>query len=283
MLDFARMIAVRGWRRVARQAAQWSRDRALVSFLGRHSIEDAVLLSGFPKSGNTWTRFVFFNYHSVLLDDARQTLTYDQLNRIQHHALEWPLDGDFTAGYPVFFRTHLAYRKVFDVFRVIYVMRNPLDTLVSYYHSQNDRVVPFPRHSRSLRRRLADIDFFVRYTLERWIRHVKTTAPRADVVLRYEEMRADPEGQFRRMFRGVGIEPDQEALRRAVSLSSRESIRRMGRLSGQKAGGSETLFSAGYEFVRSGEPRQYLSRLAGETIDYARRALGRSGLEEIEL
>ena len=44
---------------------------------------EKYLLFGYPKSGNTWLRFLIFNYFNLILNkNVTSTLTYDHLNKI---------------------------------------------------------------------------------------------------------------------------------------------------------------------------------------------------------
>ena len=48
--------------------------------------ESKILLFGHPKSGNTWLRFVLYNYRNLLLHpNCIETITYDRLNKLQNN------------------------------------------------------------------------------------------------------------------------------------------------------------------------------------------------------
>ena len=48
--------------------------------------ESSILLFGYPKSGNTWIRFLMYNYRNLLLNcDEKQTISYDRLNILQNN------------------------------------------------------------------------------------------------------------------------------------------------------------------------------------------------------
>ncbi|XP_075743290.1 sulfotransferase 1C3-like [Rhipicephalus microplus] len=100
--------------------------------------EEDVFVVGFPKTGTTWLHFV--------------------LQRIVNHASETPAQSAATClpnvaflefaggekveklsripGLPLVIKTHLPFEKVrfSDKSRYVYVLRNPYDTCVSYYH-----------------------------------------------------------------------------------------------------------------------------------------------------
>ena len=50
--------------------------------------ELTILLFGYPKSGNTWMRFLIYNYRNLLLHlDQKETVTYDRLNLLQNNIM----------------------------------------------------------------------------------------------------------------------------------------------------------------------------------------------------
>ena len=91
------------------------RDKDLIKHVKKHTKKDKgniILLSGYPKCGNTWLRFVVYNYFNILHNNAKETLTYNDLNKIQKH--EYGLtenDKGFEEGFPQFYRTHDPYAK----------------------------------------------------------------------------------------------------------------------------------------------------------------------------
>ena len=69
--------------------------------------EKKILMYGYPKSGNTWLRFLIYNYFSLLKNNSlNNTITYDTLNRLQNNVLDrgntFIPDSDF----PLLYRTH---------------------------------------------------------------------------------------------------------------------------------------------------------------------------------
>ena len=123
-----------------------------------------ILLFGYPKSGNTWLRFLLFNYLNLLLDkNYYKTLTYEELNLLQNNIMDRATTNLPKEGFPFFYRTHAIYKKPYDLFDFkIFIHRNPLDTLVSAYYFYRDRVVPFPNDSKDEIKNLHNIDYYVK-------------------------------------------------------------------------------------------------------------------------
>lgn len=246
-------------------------DKLIVSYLKK--LRKPVLISGFKKSGNTWTRFVFFNYFNVLVNNAQRTLTYKELEQTQSHMLENSSTAPFQPGFPELYHTHYPFRKIFKYFsKRVYLYRNPLDTLISYYHMLGNREMPFDGHPLREVSRLRNLDYFVLYYLPYWVYHYKSTKDKADVVLCYEQTRENTFGVFKNAFECLGFPMDENALKQSIAFSSFENIRTMGRQAGQEKGCCNPNDFKG-EFTRSGKSGQYLQDLQPRTIEKAQQLL----------
>ena len=166
-----------------------------------------VLFCGFRKSGNTWSRFIIFNYFNILINGAEETLTYDELNSIQYHALDGGVAGPFQKGFPYFYRTHWSYsghKRIFEKFsKVIYIYRHPLDVLTSLYHvnaKRTDMKVP------------SDIDYMAYQNTLKWIKHYKSTAHQSDLILNYERMRQNTKQEILKAFMLMEVDIDESIL-----------------------------------------------------------------------
>lgn len=258
-------------------------DKKLVRYFRKHEVENAILLSGMPKSGNTWTRFVIFNYFNIINSNADTTLTFNQLSDIQCHIVndDPSFTGRFTpprSGFPVFYRTHVPYRRIYDYFdKVIYVYRNPLDVLVSGHHYFGDREEPFSIAPLEDREKLKDIDVYALHHIFSWILHYKTTVDKSHVILCYERMREDPYTEFHAAFTGLGFEVDEDTLRRSIKMSSFESIKKMEDETQQE---HKSLFRGlTGKFTRSGETKQYMDVLDPGTIETIRQLIAKHGID----
>ena len=141
-----------------------------------------ILLFGFPKSGNTWLRFLIYNYRVLLLNPVeKQTITYDRLNALQNNVMDRGTTYLSEKGFPLLYRTHKIYNKPYNLFeKKIFIHRNPLDTLISSYYFYKDREVPFLDDSENIREKLHDIDFYVFYKIDFWIKFYNQSMKHAD-------------------------------------------------------------------------------------------------------
>lgn len=236
-----------------------------------YSKHKPVLLSGYMKSGNTWLRFLIYNYFNILENHAQETLSFSGLNHIQHDSL-----GDavsFTGphkGFPYTIRTHYHYVKDFSLFnKSIYIYRNPLDTLVSTFHFKSQHADPnigFSDHEKW------DIDSFVLHNLKLWELHVNSylNAPNI-LIVKYEDLKSDAIPQLRKIITYLGHDFDENIGRKSIEVSSFQNIQKMGREKNEIFGNGGTQFKG--EFARKGIVGGYKDSLNQTTIQKAQKIL----------
>ncbi|MBV0913044.1 sulfotransferase domain-containing protein [Anianabacter salinae] len=221
-----------------------------------------VLIASYPKSGNTWFRALLSNYFAqgdgaVPLDSfiggpdlSRRPVFEDHtgldpafLDRAEIDSLRAAVSRGYAAEttFPCFVKVHDAHGPaalgvtLFDpgvVRQVVYLVRDPRDVLPSYaYHLRKplDETL----------RRMCDpgAELFDRpgrdqgqvvQRLGRWDTHVTGWLDQRDLpltCLRYEDLKADPEGAFGRTLAAIGIAPDPARLARAVTASAHDALR----------------------------------------------------------
>lgn len=194
--------------------------RALKYITGIVGLEhNDILLSSFPRSGNTWIRFLIANYISLRFEDKLE-ITFPVLDMMMPeigvtNLLErWPYEG-----FPRIVKSHWSYnRMIFRKCRAIGVIRDPRDVMDSYYRFLTKRERP-----------LFDDDFqsFIRnkkYGLMKWFEHTCSWLNHWDLIIRYEELRKNTEEECRRILYFLGVEVDPEAL---STIIERANIRKI--------------------------------------------------------
>ncbi len=257
-----------------------ARDGELLAFMERSGLPSTVL-TGYKKSGNTWTRFVIANYFNLKKNPgASETLTFDELYRVQSNRHEVGALSLPPAEFPLFIYSHEPYRKVFDHFGTFaYVYRHPLDTLVSFYYFHTKREKPFPNEqlSEKQKARLMDIDAFATRYIVGWMLFHERTVDKADVVLRYERMKIDPIGQFTPLLERMGGPVDRAILERSIAYSSFESVKRKQQEVASPQG--HTSSDLKVPFTRSGATRQFEKELHPRTVERLLDMLRRRGID----
>lgn len=234
-----------------------------------------VLLCGYPKTGNHWCRFIVFNYYNIKNFGATKTLTFNELYKINYQKLEIinqvesiPNYLKIKEGFPFFIRTNssvlaLKYKDIYYD-KIVYVYRNPYDTMVSYWnYSQNSRV----------RSKKITLEEFCKKNISAWWADMRTMYPIADVKISYDEARINP-GVFRYIIGLFEDEIDEKILKKAIKMSSFNSVKEMSVLEHQESG--HTLNEEEYDndsigmFCRDGRTGQYLKWMNSDLIKWIR-------------
>jgi hypothetical protein len=122
--------------------------------------------------------------------------------------------------YPRLVKTHARWLPFFQGNRSIGLVRDPRDVMVSYYHYQKDRNQIYDGS-------FSDFVRDHRFGLRRWIDHHDSWRDRWNLVIRYEDMKANTIGQLERILRFLGIETKPDQIERAVKRSAMERTRRV--------------------------------------------------------
>jgi hypothetical protein len=185
---------------------------------------DDTFLVSFPRSGNTWTRFLVCN-----LMNPDDPVNFAQLeSRIPE--IYYVTDRNLRAfRRPRIIKSHECFDPRYK--KIIYIARDPRDVLISYYEFQ-------------LKRRVISDDCSLEEFLPRfmesavepktgcWRDHVVSwTATRGGqnnfLLLRYEDMIADTQKESTKIASFLGLDSNPERIARAVALSSADRMRKL--------------------------------------------------------
>jgi len=188
-------------------------------------LETDVFLVSYPRSGNTWLRFLLAN---VLRPEAHATfadfgeIVPDIYDETDAQLLRRPS--------PRVLKSHEPYDERYR--RVVYLVRHPADVVVSYYHYliKMRQIPPGYEVARF-------VDSFARGRLDdfgTWGEHVSgwLDAREADAdfaFLRYEDVLEAPADALRAALELAGVEADGELVAQAVARSSADELRRLER------------------------------------------------------
>lgn len=197
-----------------------------------------IFIAGYPKSGNTWMQHLiasaFFGLDLEFAPDALlQELVVD-VHRVQFYKR-------FTT--PTFFKTHDLPKP--EHRRVIYLLRDGRDVMVSYYH-----------HLQALN---GEVDFLKMVETGeglypgKWQEHVsqwlKNPYGAKIMLLRYEDLQKDAVKELRRVCEFVGIQRDDAELDRAAKKSSFSNMQKREK----QLGWANTQWPKEKMFVRRGK------------------------------
>ena len=146
----------------------------------------------------------------------------------------------------------------------IYIMRDPRDVLFSGMHHFSlsmPKMVEFMNNDTAHN---VATQGSVPEWLGDWNHHVMSWVdlfPKKKIILRYEDLRADPVGEFSKVAFGLGITRDIERIKRAVAHSAFDKLK----ASEQKFGFSERV-EADKPFFRSGKAGEWKEKLPANML-----------------
>jgi hypothetical protein len=228
---------------------------------------DDILLASYPKSGNTWTRFLIAN----LVHPDRE-VGFGNLHRLVLDP-EVTVKRDFDrAPRPRFIWTHRSLDARYR--RVIYVVRDPRDVALSLYH--------YLRKVRRIDDELPMEVFIERFLTGEFNRDIGSWGENAGswvaarsrhpgfLLLRYEDLLAGTARELTRVADFAGLPATPERVSQAVERSSagkmRESEKKRGRRSMPIKGSSQEIPpvpSAKSGGWRSDLPEPQVARIEG--------------------
>lgn len=259
--------------------------------------KSVVWLASYPKSGNTWTRIFLANYifnrqapmpinqvHRLGMGDSIEkayriaaggpfdVADYRQSLALRDRVLKGIVNNDASVN---FVKTHNRRTRAFGVELIpphltrsaIYILRNPLDMVSSYARQFGMTPAQAAEAIGRSDNSTAGANGTVAQFLGTWSEHVTSWAScrRFPVlVLRYEDMQADPQAAFSRVLTHIGIAIDSARVARAVEFSSFDELRKQEDAEGfvERSPNSERFFHSG----RAGSWRSDLAPELAERI-----------------
>ncbi len=239
-----------------------------------------VWLASYPKSGNTWTRVFLANYlanqdkplsinqvrHFALGDAIAKTYKmvskgqvdlndYKSVLRYRNAVLQGIVSNNADVN---FVKTHNYCGKAFDVELIpdqytrsaIYILRNPLDVVLSFarhFGRDIDNAVEIMSHPDHVTQ---PDDSTVFQFLGSWGNHVRSWEVERRfpmLLLRYEDLQSNPEENFSKILKHIGVPIEENRLAKAVEFSSFKELRKQEDDSGfiEKSPKADKFFAKG--------------------------------------
>jgi len=240
---------------------------------------DVVWLASYPKSGNTWLRFLLYCYLYGTPDDTSQVATkIPDLHRLGPEALTNRKGNVLckTHFLPAQGHPHIAETKGF-----VYLIRNPRDVLLSALNYKRT-LGKLDETDEQFALRFIDnmgAPDWRQHGYGSWVEHVSywmgAAAKLPHLILRYEQMKADPIPALEETLRFLGITPDPERVASAVEASSFSSMKNMEKTE-RDEGKTTGFFMAQYAgrggneggmFMNQGRSDQRLSVISEEVAE----------------
>lgn len=225
---------------------------------------DDVFLTSYPRSGNTWTRFLVGNL--IYEKEPVNFLNVERLVPDMYKTSDWVLRR---RPRPRTLKSHECLDPRYP--KVIYIVRDPRDVAVSNYHWEMKlRSVPenYP------------IEKFVPEWMNRrfwprigsWADHVNSWLSTRQgsgtfLLIRYEDLSTNTQQELRRVAEFLGIEATASRLNRAIELSSADHMRALEKTQGHRWVAT-TRTRQDKPFVRKASSGGWRSVLPQKTVAY---------------
>lgn len=205
---------------------------------------DDVFIVSYPKSGNTWVRFLFAN---LLKPDSVPLINF-------HNVHDYCPSGDGSNEQinqlpsPRILKSHQSCNPKFP--KVIYIVRDGRDVYISYFHYLKQSLAP----NCSLQ------DFMVNNTspFGSWSDHIKSWLDAKHrnesnfLLVRYEDLLQDTYASFKKMAKFAGFDVSSAAIASAVGNSNFVHMQNIERKYGRKYSNDSAD-----SFVRRGESGEW--------------------------
>jgi estrone sulfotransferase len=203
---------------------------------------DDVFVVSYPKSGNTWLRFILAH-----IQYPEAEIDFHTISNYVPAGAGWADRVRRKRGKPQlrprFIKTHVRYQPKFP--RVIYLVRDGRDVYVSYYKFLRDRLPP----------EIALVDFIKKKDLPygTWSQNIMSWLD-ADLpqdrflLIKYGTMLEDPLAVMQRIAAFCNVDWSKKRIQRAIAQSSFENMRKIEENKGLP---EQNVFSG--KFVREGK------------------------------
>jgi uncharacterized membrane protein YkvA (DUF1232 family) len=223
---------------------------------------DDLYLVAFPKSGLTWLSFLMSSIH-LKMSNENAEVTFFNI----HNFIPDIHDSSFLAHAPLSFpgfrviKSHAEFNPFYK--RIVYLIRDPRDVMVSYYFYKGSQ----GSHNQSISEFIRDR----KHGINKWVKHVESWLEKSDSSLRayyikYEELKSKPVETLNSLYKMMGFSVPAKVINEAVVECSFEKMKENEKFFRSKNPIYEKSFRG--EFVRKGTQKNYLEMLSQEDINY---------------
>ena len=246
LLEELRPYPFSGFRSEKQVLASSQKEKALSQWRPNPLYADDIFITSYPKSGNTWLRFLLAN----LLKRHDEEIDF---HTVHNYVPEVGKQAEIikTLKRPRVMKSHAPYMPEYP--KVIYLIRDGRDVYVSYYFHRLKHL----SSGCTFREFLEDQDHYPCA----WGEHVASWVFREStsqmLIVRYEDLVHDCANQLKRILKFIGIDRTESQLKSAVKASSFKNMRRIEREKGRlyKKGGPDIFMRSG----KTGDWKDYFN------------------------
>jgi len=251
--------------------------RAAQKVYPRLGLRDSdIILASFPKSGNTWVRFIWANMVSLLEFDGEE-VDFNDVNMELGSEYETAQYGNVKFDcLPRLVKTHKEYdNQIFARNSAVYLVRHPGDVMVSYFKYRKALNSQENIHS-SFHNFIRD----EKHGMPAWCKHVEGWINRDVIVIKYKNLKKSEVEVIDKIFDQIrkNICVPEKIVKEAVHRSSFDNMRR---IEEEKGRPRDKEFDGDFRFVRKGQTGQWKDVLSLEDKSYLSCILEQYGLTEL--
>lgn len=227
---------------------------------------DDLYLVSFPKSGATWMDFLMANVHLQMSGQSRNVTFFNVHNFIPdiHDSRDVkPLAMPFPG-----FRVMKSHSNLNPYYKnVVYVIRDPRDVMVSYYH--------FMRGLGAFNGTISDFIHSEKYGIHAWVKHSNgwwesSPASLPFILIKFEDLQKDAAGQLIRLYEFIGYDVPMSVIEKAVELSGFDVMKTLEK----KLNYGGRPVGKNFNFMRKGKSGTSSSDLSAEDMQYIEKVAG---------
>jgi len=182
---------------------------------------DDIFLVSFPKSGNTWMRFLIANLLAV-----KERVTFSNIECRIPDVYKNTRNQLARIPRPRILKTHEYFDPRYR--QVIYIVRDPRDVVISYYHfHRKTRFIPddYPIDQYVSRFVNGQLDEYGTWyeNVSSWL--ATRYGKEGFLLLRYEDLSEHPEEELAKVVRFLRLDRTRGEIRQAIELSSAGHMR----------------------------------------------------------
>lgn len=243
--------------------------------------KNTAVLFSYPKSGRTWLKFMLAKYLMLLRGDDHD-LDFRYLNVVVPNlSFLYSWKNIFPIGPTFLGSTHSTSQRVGQFHKLILLLRDPRDVLVSFFFHQKAREI--------FSGDLKDFIFDSPYGLHAQIRYLNFWARRVNSgsrchVMRYEDLKASVEEEMENAIRFLDVPFDSRIMKEAIAYGRFDHMKRIEDEKGNLDDSPDRIQTLNDElrFVRKGRTKAYKDYLQADEIMRINRALSSELIQSFE-
>lgn len=212
--------------RLLNQYRYRKRRKKELSELGLNAHDNVVWLVSYPKSGNSWLRFII---GGALANNKSEELTLQTLwthfpdshRHADRDYISHTIKSKRNINEPIFVKSHDIYSPFYKHHKVIYLYRDVFDVIPSYYRylsARSDQKIDIIKLARGK----------IKVSHRDWLSHLKSwvTASHPDILfVSYDKLMEAPVRNINKIFKFSGLQTSTSGLEKLLANNSFESLK----------------------------------------------------------